>query len=106
MARTDLRRVVGNRVSAKATLITALSECHWHYGSEAKTKRLIGKVLDVKENVTQSTRKSVNIVAQCILLGGMTKDASVNILSIRHEPDPETPPRPPRTTVTPSTLRA
>ena len=43
----DPRRVIGNTVMCKATLVTNLQECARRYGSLAKTKMLEGVVVGV-----------------------------------------------------------
>jgi hypothetical protein len=51
------RKVVGNRIRAKAKHVTSDVECKRRYGSNWKTKMLYGVVVDV-ENIINPTLKS------------------------------------------------
>jgi hypothetical protein len=54
MTRIDTRQVVGSYVHMKALHVTNKAKYARHYGSQAKSKMLLGTVVNVTSSVTQS----------------------------------------------------
>ena len=72
----------GDRIVAKATHITSLTECPRCFGRKNKLKMIHGKVLSICDKKTISGRNSQHVCAQFDLGGGSTKIADVNTRSI------------------------
>ena len=68
----DTKKTIGGKISALASHVTHLSECHRRYGSNAKTKRVSGTVLSVEIRPTKTGRSSTWIHAE-FDFGGRTK---------------------------------
>ncbi len=72
MPRYDARYLLGTRVLAKASHVTALSECHRQYGSNAKTKQLYGTVVSVDSIQPAGNKRAVTLITADYELGGGT----------------------------------
>ena len=85
MVRPDPRRVVGAKVTARATYVSHPAECNRRYGSLAKSKWLVGTVLQVV--VTRATepgkRSSTKIMAEYELGGGQKKVKTIALSSVK-----------------------
>ena len=60
----DNRKTVGGSISALASHVTHLFECHQHYGKNSKKKILNGIVLSVEKSRTKTSRSSTYIDAE------------------------------------------
>ena len=83
---TDPRRVIGARVTAKATMVTSLAECARRYGANKKKTVLEGTVTRFFTKNTQEGRVSHYITAIYDLGGGTTKKATINSRSVHAVP--------------------
>jgi hypothetical protein len=72
MPRYNARYLLGTRVLAKASHVTALSECHRRYGSNAKTKQLYGTVVSVDSIQPAGNKRAVTLITADYELGGET----------------------------------
>jgi hypothetical protein len=79
----DHRRVIGNRVEARACLLTNLSECSRRYGANAKTYMVPGIVVDViSERNSKTGRAACYILADYDFGGGFVKRQKLNVRSV------------------------
>ena len=105
MARTDKRKVVGEAVHAKACHIVHLSECSRRFGSNAKTKMLDGRVVEVIYEVpaTSKGKKKQCFIVGDWQLGSEVKRMKIGIRLVQEGPVPgnEPPPLPPPPDVPP-----
>ena len=80
---------VGSRVIVKACLVTALSECRRRYGSNSKTKSLIGTVFKISGDKLPTGHLRMNVHARFDFGGGIFKSSKINMRSCRLAPGPE-----------------
>ena len=83
MPNTDERRKEGGKVHALAYHVTHLSECNRKYGIHAKSKQVNGRVISVTSRPTDTGRTSTLVNAIYKLNGTETKEAELNIRSVR-----------------------
>ena len=84
----DPRKVLGALVTTKATHVTNATECARRYGSNAKTKILVGTVTEVIVDRSNPTnRAQTYIVADWELGTGRTKSSKVHIRFISLKAD-------------------
>ena len=74
---------------AKACYVTALSECSRRYGSNSKSKLLIGIVFKISGDKLASGHLRMNVYARFELGGGILKSSKINLRSCRLAPGPE-----------------
>ena len=79
---------VGARVIAKTCHITALSECSRRYGSNSKSKLLIGVVFKISGDKLASGHLRMILHARFDLGGGILKSSKINLRSCRLDPGP------------------
>ena len=78
--RYDTRYLLGARVLAKANHATALSECQWQYGSNAKMKLPYGTVVSVDSVQSAGNKLAVTqIMADYEHSGGTIKRQLLNL---------------------------
>jgi hypothetical protein len=83
MSGTDQRYIPGAIVNAKAVQVTNLAECSRRYGCNAKTKRVVGKVVSTEfKSLPGNTRKSCFVTADYELGGGVIKTCILNLRSV------------------------
>ena len=82
MAPTDKRKIVGEKVYAKAKHVTSDAECSRLFGARAKQKELPGKVIEVNEFRTRNNRSSTSITADYVFPNGRIKRKTLNIRSV------------------------
>ena len=63
MPELDPRKIVGNRVYAKANHVTALAECARRFGARSKTKEISGVVVEVVVGRTKNDQINTFVVA-------------------------------------------
>ena len=86
---SDVRRfVIGECVTAKAIHVLHLSECARRYGSDKKTKRLVGLVVTNFNIPTSTGRASWFVRVRFHLGGGHTKLHELSVRSVKKEPTP------------------
>ena len=94
MSGVDKRKVVGEKIHAKAIHVTNLSECSRRYGSLAKTKEVVGTVVAINYVPTcnqTNSRTSCMVTVDFDLGGGTIKRQELNIQSMKAgEPPPPT----------------
>ena len=94
MSGVDKRKVVGEKIHAKAMHVTNLSECSRRYGSRAKTKEVAGTVVAINIVPTRNqnnSRTTCMVTADFDLGGGTMKRQELNIRSVKAgEPPPPT----------------
>ena len=78
----DIRRVLGEKVYAKAVHVTSLVECSWRYGSILKTKEVCVMVLEVATKKKSLNHNSYLILAEYNLGGGKKKRKEMIISSV------------------------
>ena len=83
----DQRRVIGDRVQAKALHVSNLTECARRYWANKSTKMLLGTVVEVS-NVVNATLQHVSTfgTADYHLEGGAMKQTKLNIRSVKAAP--------------------
>ena len=79
---------VGARVIAKTCHITALSECSRRYGSNSKSKLLIGVVFKISGDKLASGHLRMSLHARFNLGGGILKSSKINLRFYRLAPGP------------------
>ena len=77
------RFVIGECVTAKAIHVLHLSECAHRYGSDNKTKRLVGLVVKNVNIPTATGRASWFVWIRFHLGGGQTKLHELSVWSVR-----------------------
>jgi hypothetical protein len=93
MPTVDQRRVVGASITAKAVHVSNLAECTRRYGSNKKTKLLLGTVAAVTNTRNASTNWiTTTITGDYDLGGGTMKRATLNIRSVHPYIAPPNPP--------------
>jgi hypothetical protein len=94
MSGVDKRKVVGEKIHAKAMQVMNLSECSRRYGSRAKTKEVVGTVVAINYVPTRNqnnSRTTCMVTADFDLGGGTIKRQELNIRSMKAgEPPPPT----------------
>ena len=80
------RFVIGECVTAKAIHVFHLSECARRYGSDQKTKRLVGLVVTNVNKPTSTGRASWFVRVRFHLGGGHTKLHKLSIRSVKKYP--------------------
>jgi hypothetical protein len=83
MSNNDKRRVKGGKVHALALYVSNLSECSRRYGSNAKSKLVNGRVFSVQNTPTATGRTSTLVRALYKFDRQTTKEAELNIRSVR-----------------------
>jgi hypothetical protein len=84
MSSNDPRFQVGGPVHAKAIHVTAASECHRRYGSNAKTKLVNGTVSEIQTAPSSTQKRVVTLVTAMFSLGGQCmKVATLNSRSVK-----------------------
>ena len=68
---------------AKACHVTNLSECSRRYGSNSKSKLLIGVVFKISGDKLASSHLRINLHARFDLGGGILKSSKINMRSCR-----------------------
>ena len=89
---TDPRRTVGTTVCTRARLVTSIPQCRRLFGAAHKTEEVPGVFLSVESKKTN--KRSVTYVVADWTLPSGTKRASVNLASVKVQPD-QTAPVPP-----------
>ena len=82
------RFVIGECVTAKAIHVLHLSECARRYGSDNKTKRLVGLVVTNISIPTSTGRASWFVRVRFHLGGGHTKLQELSVCSVKKSPTP------------------
>ena len=82
------RFVIGECVTAKAIHVLHLSECARRYGSDKKTKRLVGLVVTNVNIPTSTGRASWFVQVRFHLGGGHKKLHKLSVLSVKKSPTP------------------
>ena len=82
------RFVIGGCVTAKAIHVLHLSECARRYGSDKKTKRLVGSVVTNVNIPTSTGRASWFVRVWFHLGGGHTKLHELSVWSVKKAPTP------------------
>jgi len=82
MADSDPRRVVGNRVWAKACHVTNYAECARRYGSNSKLKYVSGIVIEVRLERSKNNRVRTMVVGEYDF-GDEVKTACMNLRSVK-----------------------
>ena len=82
------RFVIGKCVTAKAIHVLHLSECARRYGSDKKTKRLVGLVVTNFNIPTSTGRASWFVRVRFHLGGGHTKPNELSVRSVKKDPTP------------------
>ena len=77
------RFVIGECVTAKAIHVLHLSECARRYGSDKKTKRLVGLVVTHFNIPTATGRASLFVQVWFHLGGGQTKLHELSVCSVK-----------------------
>lgn len=94
MSGVDKRKVVGEKIHAKAMHVMNLLECSRRYGSRAKTKEVVGTVVAINYVPTcnqNNSRTTCMVTADFDLGGGTIKRQELNIRSVKAgEPPPPT----------------
>ena len=80
------RFVIGECVTAKAIHVLHLSECARRYGSDHKTKRLVGLVVTNVNKPTSTGRASWFVRVRFHLGGGHTKLRELSVRSVKKAP--------------------
>jgi hypothetical protein len=83
ISNTDTRRVEGGKVHALALHVSNLSECSRRYGSNTKSKLVNLRVISVQNTPTATGRTSTLLRALYQLDRETTKEAELNIRSVR-----------------------
>ena len=85
----DPRRIVGSMVEVKACHVMNLAEFSCHYGSNSKTKRVLGIVTHVEVIKNSTTNRMMTFMTAAYNLGGMTiHPCRLNIRSVKAVPTP------------------
>ena len=74
---------------SKARQVTSLSECSRRYGSNSKSKLLIGIVFKTSGDKLATSHLRMNVHARFELGGGIFKSFKINLRSCRLAPGPE-----------------
>ena len=82
------RFVIGECVTANAIHVLHLSECAHRYGSDKKTKRLVGLVVTNVNIPTSTSRASWFVRVRFHLGGGHTKLHELSVRSVNKVPTP------------------
>ena len=82
------RFLIGECVTAKAIHVLHLSECACRYGSDKKTKRLVGLVVTNVNIPTSTGRASWFVRVRFHLGGGHTKLHELSVRSVNKESTP------------------
>ena len=82
------RFVIGECVTAKAIHVLHLSECARRFGSDKKTKRLVGLVVTNVNIPTSTGRASWFVRVRFHLGGGHTKLHELSVRSVKKAPTP------------------
>ena len=82
------RIVIGECVTAKAIHVLHLSECARRYGSDKKTKQLVGLVVTNGNIPTSTGRASWFVRVRFHLGGGHTKLHELSVRSVKKAPTP------------------
>ena len=82
------RFVIGKFVTAKAIHVLHLPECARRYGSDKKTKRLVGLVVTNFNIPTSTWRASWFVRVRLHLGGGHTKLHKLSVRSVKKAPTP------------------
>ena len=82
------RFVIGGCVTAKAIHVLHLSECARRYGSDKKTKRLVGLVVKNVNIPTSTERASWFVRVRFHLGGGHTKLHELSVRSVKKDSIP------------------
>ena len=77
---------IGECVTAKAIHVLHLSECARRYGSDQKTKRLVGLVVTNVNKPTSTGRASWFVRVRFHLGGGHTKLHELSVRSVKKDP--------------------
>ena len=85
MTTIDPRRVEGGKVHALAHHVTSESECNRRYGSNAKTKKVNERVIQVRNTPTSTGRTSTLVEALYKLDVATTKQCWLNIRSVKKD---------------------
>ena len=80
--------VIGECVTAMAIHVLHLSECARRYGSDKKTKRLVGLVVTNVNIPTSTGRASWFVRVRFHLGGGHTKLHKLSVQSVKKSPTP------------------
>ena len=60
---SDVRKLVGSTVRAKATHVMAEAECNILYGSQKKVKMVEGFVINIDLQITNQRRKQLYVIS-------------------------------------------
>ena len=82
------RCIIGECVTAKAIHVTHLSECARRYGSDKKTKGLVGLVVTNVNILTAAERASWFVRVRFHLGGGQTNMHELSVWSVKKTPTP------------------
>ena len=82
------RFVIGECVTAKAIHVIHLSECARRYGSDKKTKQLVGLVVTNVNIPTSTGRASWFFRVRFHLGGGLTNMHELGVWSVKKDPTP------------------
>jgi hypothetical protein len=92
MSTLDQRRVIGAAITAKAIHVSNLAECTQRYGSNKRTKMLLGTVVEVTNTQHPSSNQTITTITGVYDLGGGTmKRTTLNIRSVKSYTAPENP---------------
>ena len=86
MSGIDKRKVVGEKIHAKATSVTNLLECSCRYGSQVKTKEVVGTIVAINYVPMcnqNNSRTNCMITADFDLGGGTVKRLELNIQRVK-----------------------
>ena len=86
---SDPRKYVGGRIHAKATFITAVSECRRRYGARYKDKMLNGTVLNCSSKTSRTSNKRQTFVQGEFEIGDTTRVVELLLRNVGrgHIPD-------------------